>query len=75
MEFELYTVQDLSKLFKCPETAIYKLVRNKKIKFLKIGKGYKFTEKAIEEYLNTNDEIVFRPTILVMQKKRGRKTN
>jgi peptidyl-tRNA hydrolase len=49
------------------------LVRDKKLQGLKIGKAWRFTEQAVEKLITVSDEIDFRPSIIVIQKKRGRK--
>jgi excisionase family DNA binding protein len=75
MESELFNVENLTEMFNCSKTAIYKLIRDKKIKFKKLGMEYKFTHQAVEEYLSVSDVVKYRPTILVPQRKRGRKAS
>ena len=69
-----YTTAEVAKILICSNYHVMCLVRTKRLKGLKIGKAWRFTEKAIEDLNKISDEVSFRPTVLVPQRKRGRKT-
>ena len=50
---ELLTAEELMKILKFTNiVSIYRLVRAKKIDYVVIGREYRFTKEAVEQYLN-----------------------
>ena len=72
---EFYTLPETMEILKCTQSAIYSLIRNKKLKGIKCGRSWRFYQGALEDFANSSDEISFRPTVLVPQRKRGRKAS
>lgn len=69
-----YTIEEVMEILKCSKYHVMCLVRSGRIKGLKIGKAWRFAEQAITGLTKISDEVDFKPTIFVMHKKRGRKT-
>lgn len=50
-EFKLVTIKDLCTQLRIGRNAAYKLLATGQIKAFKIGKSWKFTQQAINEYI------------------------
>lgn len=51
MSLELLTISDLSKMLKLSRNKIYQLIREGKIKSLKLDNSRRFTTEHVDEYL------------------------
>jgi excisionase family DNA binding protein len=49
----IYTFQQLCEYLHIGKDALYKLIENKKIKYFKIGKYYRFTQSMVDEYIQS----------------------
>lgn len=72
---EFYTLPQVMEMLHCTNSAVMSLIRNKKLKAIKVGRSWRFYQGALDDFAKRNDEINFRPTIIVTQQKRGRKRN
>lgn len=50
----LYTPEEVAEMLNISLSMVYKLVRNKEIDHIRIGRSVRFTEQAINEYLFDN---------------------
>ncbi|MFC1656442.1 helix-turn-helix domain-containing protein [Patescibacteria group bacterium] len=51
---EVYTVSELAKLLQLHRNSIVKLINSKKLQGIKIGKLYRVTDQALENFLNSS---------------------
>lgn len=51
-ELKLYTVDELAKLFEVTRRTMYNYVKQGKVKGVKIGGTWKFTEENIKKFVN-----------------------
>lgn len=50
---DILTVDDLIKILKVQRKTIYELLKTEQIKSLKIGREYRITKKALQEYVQS----------------------
>lgn len=55
MEDKLLTIDDIQKRLGIGRNLAYKLVSEKKIKAFRIGRSWKISVKALEEYVRNNE--------------------
>lgn len=51
----LYNIDELIEMLKISRATAYRLVGKNKISFIKVGKGIRFREKDIQDYLEKNE--------------------
>ena len=51
---DILTVEELCEVLRIGKTTAYKLLKNKDIKSIKIGKIYKIPKKSVRKYLEQN---------------------
>ena len=51
---EVYTVPELAKILQLHRNSIVKLIKNKKLQAIKIGKLYRVTDRALEKFLDSS---------------------
>lgn len=51
---EIYTVEEIAKLLQLHRNSVVKLINNKKLESIKIGKLYRITDKQLERFLNSS---------------------
>lgn len=50
------TINELSIYLKIPKSTLYKLVRERKVPFQKVGRHLRFHREAIDEWLKRQDD-------------------
>ncbi len=56
MEDKLLSIDDIQKRLGIGRNQAYKLVSEKKIKTFRIGRSWKISEKALEEYVRNSEK-------------------
>lgn len=56
MEDKLLTIDDIQKRLGIGRNLAYKLVSEKKIKAFRIGRSWKISKKALEEYVRNSEK-------------------
>ncbi len=56
MEDKLLSIDDIQKRLGIGRNQAYKLVSEKKIKAFRIGRSWKISEKALEEYVRNSEK-------------------
>lgn len=51
---KLYTVDEVMALLQVTQRTIYNYIKSGKIKAIKVGKYWRFTEESIQEFLTDN---------------------
>lgn len=52
MEKQVYTAEEVAKMLDCRPRTIYEMVKEGKLKCVKVGRLIKFPKQYIEEFLN-----------------------
>jgi excisionase family DNA binding protein len=68
-----YTLPELMEILKCSRYHIMCLIKAKKIKGFKVGKVWRFSKQSVESLNKISDDVECKPTVFVLQRKRGRK--
>jgi excisionase family DNA binding protein len=50
----LYNVEDLAVFLKVSRATVYRLIDQKKIRFIRAGKGIRFRSEDVQDYLDKN---------------------
>jgi len=50
---KLYTVENICDYFKISRNTVYSLIQEGKLKTKKVGRAYKITENALNEFIRT----------------------
>lgn len=51
-DFKLYTIEEVSEILKVTPRTIYKFIKNEQLKAVKIGKYWRITDTALQEFIN-----------------------
>ena len=51
-EFKLYTIEEVSEILKVTPRTIYNFIKLHNLKAVKIGKYWRVTDKALQEFIN-----------------------
>jgi len=51
-EFKLYTIEEISEILKVTQRTIYNFINKNNLKAVKIGKYWRVTETALQEFIN-----------------------
>lgn len=52
---DILTVEELIEILKVQRKTIYNLLKTKKIKSIRVGREYRITKKALQEYIQNQD--------------------
>lgn len=52
----LYTTKEVAEMLRITSTTVYQLVKENKLESIKVGEQYRFSEEAIETFLNKAKE-------------------
>lgn len=55
-EMKVYTIDELEKLLQVTKRSLYSYIKSGKLKAVKLGKSWRVTEKALEEFLSKGTE-------------------
>ncbi|HBG32253.1 MAG TPA: hypothetical protein DDW82_00670 [Acholeplasmataceae bacterium] len=51
-DFKLYTIEEISKILKVTERTVYNFISKNNLQAVKIGKYWRVTETALQEFIN-----------------------
>ena len=55
-EMKVYTIDELENLLHVTKRSLYSYIKSGKLKAVKLGKSWRVTEKALEEFLSKGTE-------------------
>ncbi|TDT63390.1 helix-turn-helix domain-containing protein [Fonticella tunisiensis] len=57
METKVYKVDEVAQMLRCGKTSIYEMIRQKKLKCIRVGRKILIPEMFIEEFLSKGGEL------------------
>lgn len=51
-DFKLYTIEEISEILKVTPRTIYNFIKNENLKAVKIGKYWRVTDTALQEFIS-----------------------
>ncbi len=55
-EMKVYTIDELERVLQVTKRSLYSYIKDGKLKAVKLGKSWRVTEKALEEFLSKGTE-------------------
>lgn len=53
VEHRVYRVEDVAELLMCDKSTVYRLIKNGRLKVVRLGTSFRITQKAINEFLDS----------------------